>query len=97
MKTTETIHYVLRINRNEASTSYLSPQGYSKYYERLRQYHDDKIKHDEVYGLDQAKEHAKEYFATEDQYTASRRKEILTIEKVTTINEPIESFKFPLV
>ena len=67
-----------------SDTSWLSPSGYSQYYNRLTMAHEGKIAHSEVYGREQAIEHAKEYYETNDEYTESRRSNSVTIERVIT-------------
>lgn len=93
MKTT--IYYRVAFRPESVSTSWLSPDGYSKYNERCQMALDKKIQHDEVYGLEQAKEHIKEFFAKNDEYTESRRKDCAYIEKITTTTELVESYKYP--
>ncbi len=92
MKNTITYYYRVSINGH----SWLSPDGYSKYSERLKLFHEEKLKQDEVYGLEQAKEHVQEYYNKNDEYTEGRKKDVLTIEIVTTIVQIVDSFTYPV-
>lgn len=84
-------HYRVKIN----NSGWLTEDGYSKYYERLRLRDAGKIQDHEVYGPEQAAEHIEEYFNTVDGYTESRQKDVLTIEEVTTITTPVKTVERP--
>lgn len=91
-----TVHYRVAISRQGSDyTSWLAPDGYSKYPERWKMYSDKQITSDEIYGLEQAKDHIREYYAKIDEYTEKRRLEKLSVERVSTTVEVAESFTFP--
>lgn len=73
-----------------SDSAHLSSSSYSKYYDRLTMYREGKIHYEEIYGLEQAREHVKEFYATKDEYSESRNKRSVTIEKELTITTKVE-------
>ena len=73
---------------------WLSVDGYSKYNDRWKAKREGKLNDEPIYGLEQARDHAREYFSKEDEYTQSRREKSLTVEKVITITEQIEEINW---
>lgn len=70
--------------------AWLGNSGWSGYYKRLDLYHKGQIKHDEIYGEEQCREHIKEYLSIQNDYTKQQSKEFITIEKITTIIEIVK-------
>lgn len=89
-----TIHYRIAINRDSGYTSWLAADGYSKYHQRLTLYNEKKINGDEIYGIEQAKDHINEYYSKTDEHTSKRQEDKLSIEKVTTIVEVVAEITF---
>jgi hypothetical protein len=74
------------------SNAFLDPSGYSKFNLRWKQYAELELEEGEqVYGLEQAREHAQEYFSRDNEYNAQRRAEAITIKKIVTIEEDFAS------
>lgn len=89
MESKTSTYYKLSI---QGHNGYLAQDGYSKYYERLTKINEGMLPANaELYGLDQAREHAKEYYDKKNEYTKQRRRDILKIIKVTTIEEEVET------
>jgi hypothetical protein len=87
MKISTNVSYRIRIN----GYAWLSETGWSGYNKRFTMRTTGELKEGEdIYGIEQAKAHAKEYLSKEDEYTSSRAGEVLTLEKVTTIVEEVE-------
>lgn len=97
-------NYQVRMPEFNYNNAQLSPDGYSKYNERWRLRHnrvEQELGHKEypedkmlpegelIYGLDQAIEHAKEYFYTEDEYTDKRRSKPVQIHVETIQRVPL--------
>jgi hypothetical protein len=78
-------------------SGWLTEDGYSKYFQRLKMYDDGKIAQYEIYGPDQCAEHVAEYYAKADEYYESRQNDVLTIEEVITITTPVKKYERPYV
>lgn len=91
-QTTPETHVTYRIAVAEGNTR-LSPSDWSGYDQRLHLWYEKKLPVDApIYGLDEARAHVTEVRNTEGeskQYWASVK---LTIQRVTTVTENIETF-----
>lgn len=82
------VNYRIAIN---GGTHWLCEDGYSEYSKRWKMQHEEILpENEQVYGVEQAQAHIKEYYAKQDAYTEQRQNEVLTIEKVTTIVEIVQ-------
>jgi hypothetical protein len=73
----------------------MSPDRYSKYHERLKMADRGEIGRDEVYGVEQAKEHAAELWATEGEYAEYWSKRKFVIQREVTTVEALEEVTPP--
>lgn len=85
------IHFQVAVNGN----SWLSNDGLIEYTERYNMAVRGEISFNEVYGYDQCIQHIAQYYGKQDEYTEKRQKDVLTIEKVTTITETLEYNPIP--
>ncbi len=83
---TTSISYQIRIK----GSGTLPSSQYSKYNERFKAFHQEKIQYEEIYGPEQAREHLKEIRQTEGAYAKYWSEVELSIEKVICTVEIIE-------
>ena len=84
--TTMKISFLVKVNNH----SWLSPSGYSKWYQRHTEFLEGKLNQDDVYGYEQCIEHIAEYFGKQDEYKSSRNKDILNIERTIHIIDELD-------
>lgn len=73
---------------------YLASDGYSKWNERFKLFHEGKLSWEEIYGYEQAQDHIKEYFNRESEYQKYNRAETLFIEYIEEKSKILDSFIF---
>lgn len=83
MKQTIWTHYELRHGHSET----LPCEGWSQYRKRSKMFDRKEITEEEIYGLEQVKEHAKEIRSTQGEYAESWAKAELSIIRLTTITD----------
>lgn len=85
---TKSIEY--RVAFSGGRNGYLGRDGYSGYHKRITMAINNEISHDQVYGYRECIQHIAEYLGKQDEYTESRQKETLIIQKITTITEQVK-------
>lgn len=86
---TTVTHYEIVVGEGPFASTLL-PENWTQYYKRLSLSLDNQLEPNQVYGLDQVREHIKEVRQTTGEYAQYWRSVHLSIRKLTTTTEIIE-------